>query len=184
MPLLTLHLLRLAPDVSKIRLLEQLHKGQKAVEIIVASQPRHYVARAQKDSPSLSSTTWDLMLLLRTPNGDIPSSVKQSIVQEYKIFVGVPSKLLAAYSEKNKTLLKDARSVPLTGSLENNPLPESSQNLEASPELLKFMDELMKEHDGPVTMLNLLHFKKGGKPHYYQYGQVCRSPILESGQTT
>lgn len=85
--------------------------------------------------------------------------------------MGIPGKLLSAYPEKNARLIKEAPSAGLTGSLDNPKMPDSSQNLELSPDMLEFMEQLLKEHTGPVTMLNLLKFKPNGKQSYYEYGQ-------------
>lgn len=87
--------------------------------------------------------------------------------------MGIPSKLISTLSSRDVKLKREAASVPLTGALDAARGKLSSQNLELSPDLLKFMDELLKTHDKPVTMLNLLHFQPGGKPEYYKYGQVC-----------
>ena len=172
MPLLTLFLLKFTTGVTREAFLQRL-THEKSIEVVVASQPRFLVVRPEKtDAAQLASPSWDLMLLLRTPNGRLPDSLQASITQEYKVSVGVPSKLLSSYPERNKRLIKDSPNASLTGSLDNARVPESSQNLELSPELLKFMDDLVQENAGPTTMLNLLHFKEGGKPSYYKYGQV------------
>lgn len=173
MPLLTLHLLQLSDICTAESFTKQLLKPEHSTEIVVASKPRYLVVRPTKhDVPNLANTNYDLMLLLRAPNESIPSSLRRDIKQEYKVFVGIPSKLLSTYPERNRQLISDAPSAALTGSLDSPSMPDSSQNLELSPDLLRFMKKL--EHR-PVTMLNLLSFKEGGKPSYHQYGQVCRS---------
>lgn len=172
MPLLTLHLLSLVGSATREGVLEQLLKERQTVETVVASIPRYWVCKPEKDDvATLVNTRWDLMLLLKTPDGDLPSSIQSKIVREYKVTVGIPSKLLAKYPETNRDLLAKASSVPLTGALDNYKTPESSQNLELSPDLFQFMGELVRDHPGPVTMLNLLHFKPDGKSSYYEYGQ-------------
>lgn len=149
------------------------------MQIVVASKPRYLVVRpTENDVPSLVGVDYDLMLLLRTRNESIPSSLRFIIQQEYKIIVGIPSKLLSAYPQKNRKLLEQAPYAKLTGSLDNPYVPESSQNLELSPDLLRFMKE--SESSGPVTMLNLLSFNRDqdSMSSYHQYGQVyfsCRS---------
>jgi len=185
MPLLTLHLLSLKGSVQREYVLDQLSQERPQVETVVASIPRYWVVKPEKDDVAfLSNTRWDLMLLLKTSDGALPTSIQSKIVREYKVTVGIPSKLLAKYPETNRQLLEQASSVPLTGALDNYKVPESSQNLELSPDLHQFMDDLDKDHPGPVTMLNLLHFKPDGKSSYYQYGQVglllnsCPTPLL------
>lgn len=145
---------------------------------MVASRPRHTVVEPTAlDGNPLATQKWDLLVLLQTPDStppSLPNDLQQAIRNEYKIVVGVPSKLLASYPERDAKLKTEASSVPITGSLEKVRGKASSQSLEVSPELLAFMDELTKEHDKPVTMLNLLHFHHpGGKKNYHQYGQVC-----------
>lgn len=171
MPLLTLHLLQLQ-QCSAEDFLKKLHQTEPATKIVVASKPRYLVVHVNKqDVSDLNNKQYDLMLLLQGKEGAIPSFLKSHVKFEYKINVGIPSKLLASYPEKNQKLLKEAPLAQLTGSLDNPKMPESSQNLELSPDLLKFMKS--NENTGPVTMLNLLRFNKDGKPSYYQYGQVC-----------
>ncbi|GAB7354347.1 hypothetical protein MBLNU459_g4857t1 [Dothideomycetes sp. NU459] len=172
MPVLTLHLIQLVGDGGVSSFIAQLKEADPSAEIVVASQPRYLVVRPEKqDVNALSGSSWDVMLLIRTAKGALHEALRPRIAQEYKMFVGIPSKLLAAYPKKNRQLLEEAPSAGLTGSLDNPIVPDSSQNLELSPDLLRFMDELMKQHNGPVTMLNLLKFKEGGKSSYYEYGQ-------------
>ncbi|KAJ5387718.1 hypothetical protein N7509_010259 [Penicillium cosmopolitanum] len=140
---------------------------------------------ASSTSPTTTHTStttepWDLLLLLQpkpnTTEDPIPTSLRTAIKAEYKIPTGIPSKLITSYATRNKVLQDKASSIPLTGSLERHLASGSkstSQNLEISPSLVSFMEELSKTHPGPVTMLNLLHFQQpGGKQSYYQYGQA------------
>ena len=181
MPLLTLHLLSLNGNATREDVLLQLSQERQAVETVVASIPRYWVIKPEKDDEStLINTRWDLLLLLKTPDGVLPSSIKSKTVREYKVSVGIPSKLLAKYPETNKQLLQQAASVPLTGALDNYKAPETSQNLELSPDLYQYMNEMVRDHPGPVTMLNLLHFKPDGKSSYYEYGQVSQLSALSS----
>jgi len=175
MPLLTLHLLSLSGKVTRETFLQHLLDDKK-IEVIVASLPRYWVVKPEKDDVSfLVNTRWDLMVLLKSYDGEIPLGNRPEVVREYKVMVGVPSKLLSKYPQTNKELLDKAPSVPLTGSLDSYRAPESSQDLELSPDLYEYMGELMQDHSGPVTMLNLLHFKSNGKSSYYEYGQVLLS---------
>lgn len=90
--------------------------------------------------------------------------------------MGVPSKLVNRYPDYNAKLIAEAPNIRLTGALEKaqKMVKDDAQNLELSPELLAFMEELTETYgDRPVTMLNLLQFKEGGKQSYYKYGQVC-----------
>lgn len=173
MPLTTLHLIGLKPTISVEKFLQALRQ-ELGSRIIVASRPRHVVISATSIDPqTLSSEQWHLMVLLQSPRPDLSWELRNAIRLEYAIAIGVPSRLLSTYPERNAILRRDAAKVPLTGSLDNLRAKETSQNLEVSPTLLAFMDDLSREYDGPVTMLNLLHFHPDSKSKYYQYGQVC-----------
>ncbi|OKO98346.1 hypothetical protein PENSUB_9444 [Penicillium subrubescens] len=182
MPVATLHLLSLTKSTHPQSFLHTL-KQSPNIKIIVASRPRHIVIHPTTlDQNPLATTPWDLLILLTTTqptknNTDpFPPTLRQKITSEYKLTTGIPSKLLSTYPTRNSTLNRTAPSIPLTGSLDkllHEETKESSQTLEVSPELLRFMTELSKSHTGPVTMLNLLHFHHpDGKKSYYQYGQA------------
>lgn len=178
MPICTLHLLTLKEPKDAQSYVQEL---QKSTKVILASIPRHIVIHPTTlDKIPLATERWDLLLLLQpksnTTENPIPASLRTAIKSEYKIPTGIPSKLLTSYATRNKVLQDKSSSIPLTGSLEKllaSGSKSSSQNLEISPSLISFMDELSQTHPGPVTMLNLLHFQQpGGKQSYYQYGQA------------
>lgn len=177
MPICTLHLLKFTKTTNLQSFLRQL---QQSAKIILASRPRHNVIHPTiLDNDPLATEKWDLLLLLESnPNtpDPIPNNLRHTITTEYKITTGIPSKLLQRYPTHNETLKRQSSSIPLTGSLNkflSGGSKSTSQNLEISPSLLSFMDELTKTHTGPVTMLNLLHFHQpNGKASYYQYGQA------------
>ncbi|KAJ5759267.1 hypothetical protein N7520_006423 [Penicillium odoratum] len=177
MPILTLHLLKLNKVTDAQSFIHQLKQSTK---IVVSSRPRHIVIHPSLlDNNPLATTNWDLLLLLQNsaPTEDpIPSTLRQSIQEEYKLTTGIPSKLLGTYSDRDADLKAKACSIPLTGSLDEilkGETKTTSQNLEVSPELLDFMRDVSKTHPGPVTMLNLLHFHHpDGKQNYFQYGQA------------
>lgn len=182
MPLATLHLLRLTKSTNVESFIQQL-KQCPNTNLILASRPRHIVIHPTiLDNDPLAQTPWDLLILLqdtskKAPNSDpIPAKLRESITTEYKIITGIPSKLLNTYNQRDHALKKNATTVPLTGSLAKvlaDGGKQTSQNLEISPELLEFMNSLSKTHQGPVSMLNLLHFRHpGGKQSYYQYGRA------------
>jgi hypothetical protein len=180
MPGLTLHLLALAPSTTAESFLRQLRQSS-AVKVILASRPRHIVIPPTLiDSNLLTTTKWDLLVLLQPASvtkeaalESLPPNLQPLVQQEYRLAVGIPSKLLSNYDDRDKSLKRSASSIPLTGSLANARQKSSSKNLELSPDLLAFMDALTRTHDGPVTMLNLLHFHHpNGKKSYYQYGQA------------
>ncbi|KAL2828314.1 hypothetical protein BJY01DRAFT_132790 [Aspergillus pseudoustus] len=175
MPGLTLHLLKLNPSIDAKAFVQQLKKAA-STRVIVASRPRRVIiSPTVLDTTTLLSEPWDLLLLLLPPNPReplFPPALASHIREEYKLKVGVPSKLLNTYPERDAALKRDARRVPLTGSLDNLSTESSGENLEVSGDLLQFMNEFSKVYDKPVTMLNLLHFQvPDGKKNYFKYGQ-------------
>ncbi|OOF94858.1 hypothetical protein ASPCADRAFT_171201 [Aspergillus carbonarius ITEM 5010] len=171
MPVASLYLLALTTDTSSF-----LNSLRSARTVIVSSRPRHAVIRPTiLDKDILTKTPWDLLVLIQPPpdSPPIPPTLQSKIKTQYHLTVGIPSKLLSTYASRDESLKRTAPSIPLTGSLDQARSKPSSQNLELSPELISFMDELTPQHPGPVTMLNLLHFNQpGGKKSYYQYGQA------------
>lgn len=177
MPALTLHLFSL--NITPQSFLRRLREHR--IEIVVSSRPQHIVIHPSLiDQNALTSHPWDLLAVLQIP-GDkpiLPTDLQSAVRDEYKILVGIPTKLLTTYAERDEKLKRETSSITLTGSLKKvqsqSQTQSTSQNLELSPELLAFMDKLTKEYgDRPVTMLNLLHFHHpDGKKSYYQYGQA------------
>jgi hypothetical protein len=182
MPALTLHLIAFKdPSQDPTAFVDKL-KASPGVHVVVASRPRYIVVRPSAlDVNPLTTQRWDVMLLLQQTQGlsssgsPIPARLQSVISAEYRILAGIPSKLLTTYPERDEKLKQGAQQPPLTGSLDEirRSSKETSQNLEVSPELLAFMDQLSVDHDKPVTMLNLLHFHHpDGKKNYFEYGQV------------
>ncbi|KAL4791390.1 hypothetical protein BDV19DRAFT_393135 [Aspergillus venezuelensis] len=180
MPALTLHLLSLT-NTSAQSFISELRKST-STKVVVASRPRRVIISPTiLDTKTLLSEPWDLLLLLQpTSNAQgqdspFPSELVAKIKKEYTIPVGIPSKLLSTYPQRDAELKKSASGIPLTGSLDKlGSDVGKGQNLEVSGELYDFMNEFSKVHDRPVTMLNLLHFHaQGGKQNYYKYGQVA-----------
>ena len=174
MPLATLHLLRLDDGTSPPTFIQQLQQSP-SVTIILASKPQYHVIRPMKLDSETLNQSWDLLLLLKTPDTGLPQQLQRHVSSEYKLTVGIPSRILGNYSEHNARLVTEAPNVKLTGALEKARMKKDAQNLELSPELLRFMDDLTREYGNkPVTMLNLLWFNEGGKPSYAKYGQAFK----------
>lgn len=181
MPGLSLHLLSLEAGTGPQSFVKRL-RDYPNVKVIVASRPRLVVTRPTYiDVSHLSTTKWDLLVLLQAPNNSIPAVFGPIIRCEYHISVGVPSKLIDNYPELDARLKRTASSISLTGAL-GKP-QQRKELLQISPESLKSMDDLFEEHNKPITMLNLLNFfPQGGKQSYFQYGQVWL-PTLIPDQT-
>ncbi|KAL2112401.1 hypothetical protein VUR80DRAFT_7756 [Thermomyces stellatus] len=110
---------------------------------------------------------WDLLVGLG-PDASIPKDVAADIDAVWTVSCGVSSKLLSGYGDLNAKLLSSPVA-PL-------PLPNrgqaSSQNLEASSELLGWIADLPEPAQRhPVSMLNLLSFNPGKKRQYQAYGR-------------
>ncbi|KAI4151781.1 MAG: hypothetical protein LQ340_003305 [Diploschistes diacapsis] len=183
MPLATLHLLKLTESGSVPTFIQRLQKTP-SVNLILASQPQYAVIEPTKlDSQALSSH-YDLLILVETPNAALPEELRSAISSEYKVTVGVPSRILKDYHEHNAQLWNEAAEVKLTGSLDKarERAKKDAQNLEVSPDLLRFMDDLTQRYgDKPVTMLNLLWFTEDGKPSYAKYGQAFKEVAGKRG---
>ncbi|CAL3967944.1 unnamed protein product [Diplocarpon coronariae] len=116
---------------------------------------------------------WDILLILPSPV-PLPQPLQAAIQHHWSIQAGVPARLLKHYDAKNQRLLTPEKGdvPPLTGSLEKGPLmSESSQGLELSPELLRWIEGAPEGRDA-VSMLNLLSFLPGKKEEYFKYGQA------------
>ncbi|KAF2225173.1 hypothetical protein BDZ85DRAFT_89515 [Elsinoe ampelina] len=175
MPLLDLNLIALDPNTTPEAFVEKLRQQRPDIKIVVASIPHHWVARpAVYDVKHLGHSRWDLMLV--TEGELIQAREVHDLVKDvYNMKIGVPRKLYADYPTTNEKLLRQAKSIPLTGSLDDNNKspPKTSQKLELSDDLRRFMDSFTKERgeDQPVTMLNLLCFKPNSQKQYATYGQ-------------
>ncbi|RHZ63766.1 uncharacterized protein CDV56_106468 [Aspergillus thermomutatus] len=140
MPGLTLHLLALAPSTTAESFLHQLRQSS-AVEVILASRPRHIVIPPTLiDSNPLTTTKWDLLVLLQPSSAtkeaaleSLPPNLQPLVRHEYRLAVGIPSKLLSNYDDRDRSLKRTASSVPLTGSLTNARQKSSSKNRNSRP---------------------------------------------------
>ncbi|KAI9667315.1 MAG: hypothetical protein M1821_000130 [Bathelium mastoideum] len=177
MPLQTFHLIRLQPTVSASFFLASLRSLFSGPSVILASRPRFLVVSpTHTDTAALASKPWDLLLLLQPSppqsTASIPKSLSSLVVDAYALDVGVPSRIMRDYPERNARLRREAVSTPLTGALETARRQPSAQNLELSAGLLRCMEDLERVYEGPVTQLNLLRFREGGgREQYAKYGK-------------
>ena len=179
MPLLTLHLLRLRPSHPAPAFLKAL-QSDTSIRIALASKVQHTViAPTRLDANALVSQPWDVLLLLHTPNAQLPAALRPAIAAEYKVFCGIPSKLMQEYPGHNRKIRAQAppAQFPSLDAAMRATEMAGGERLELSPELLTFMAALEKSAgpDCPVTMLNLLHFHPdGGEASYLKYGAGFR----------
>ena len=84
-------------------------------------------------------------------------------------------------SKNNKLLHPDPSSVPEVQTKKSNKTTESSQSLELSDELNKWIETFVnsgaKEGKGAVSMFNLLAFNPGMKEEYLKYGAAFAKSI-------
>jgi hypothetical protein len=124
---------------------------------------------------------WDLLLIL--PNTDaLPTSLQNLVEHHWSITAGIPSRLLQNFpSRNNKLLHPDPSSVPKLSENGSKKTTESSQNLELSDELNKWIETLVNsgttEGKGAVSMFNLLAFNPGMKDEYLKYGAAFAKTI-------
>jgi hypothetical protein len=177
MPLVNLYLFSLSEPLP--RFLSALRASIDPKHVIAVSRPRYlYIPSTTLDAHVLNSTTWNVLLLVHS-DGTISSECQSMVTQQYKLTVGVPSKLLAAYPSHNARLIRDAPGVELTCALDEalgsaaSRSKASGDNLELSEDLLRFMEHLRGrgEDNRPVSMLNLLQFRPGQRESYMKYGQ-------------
>lgn len=129
--------------------------------------------------PLLTNMTWDLLVILRGPDG-LPASLRSLSRNTYTIAAGIPSSIVQDFAAKNAALLRPAPGTvpPLTGSLDKPRVAESGQKLEYTTRLRDWIasyDPLGSK--GAVSMLNLLAFKTGKHEEYLKYGKAFAESI-------
>ena len=93
MPVLSLHLCRLNTFTPTAAFIQELQEHPD-VEVVIASRPRNIIVKPRELDADALSKRYDIVLLLRTPNAALPSNLRGHVWYEYKINVGIPSKLL------------------------------------------------------------------------------------------
>lgn len=154
--------------------------GKELRPVIVAKVHR-WVIIPSFLSLELLRSKWDVVLLLEGPFG-LASTVQELVEEDWKVEVGVPSRILKDFAQRNQALLYPTPGSvpPLTGALEkrHSPAPSSAQDLELSDELLEWINKFKAaEGAGAVTMLNILAFKEGMKSEYLKYGQAFSESV-------
>ena len=135
MPLCTLSLLTLKSDDSyaaSLAFVKALLAAGKR-PIIAGHFKRQMIKAETIDADRIKA---DLLVLL-PGSTEWPESLRSQIKSEYRLVVGIPSKLLDAFPEHNRKLMS-AKPVELTGSLNNPRLAQSTQKLEATDSLIQW----------------------------------------------
>ena len=185
MPVATACLVKLVPDTSVDTFLHSLFSTELRDFVHIASRVVEPVIRPEKlDVTFLNCTKWDLLLFLGPGPHDLLKEggykIQAQVQEHYSICCGIPSSIWNNYHKRSAALNKEAKSMPLRSDwsavshADYSSVAKDSQNLEASPGLLDFADRLGKTYQGPVSQLNLLHFRPGKEAmeSYHKYGKA------------
>lgn len=178
MPLCTLHLLSLSTPLPDF-LAALSAAALPAPPLTTARVVRWIITPTRLSADPLLSRTWDLLLILPTPDTSLPPALSARISARWTLTFGMPRALLAGYAAKNARLLRDA-GPPLTRALDDSTPTTSAQSLELSGELLDWMREFGERETGggrAVSMLNLLAFRAGRKDEYLAYGAAFAAGV-------
>jgi hypothetical protein len=119
---------------------------------------------------------WHLFLVL-PGSTTFPPLVEAQIQALWTVAAGIPSRLLKDFPAKNDALL-NPKTVPKPDFSKRVPKTDSSQALELSPELEKWIASLPERaQKHPISMFNLLAFAEGRKEQYLKYGQAFAESI-------
>jgi hypothetical protein len=186
MPLCTLHLLALHPTTpNPLSTFLSTLKSSNLNPIIISRVIRWIIlpTRISIENLLAQNIHWDLFLVIPSTEA-LPPQLGRLVQHHWHITAGVPSRLLADFSAKNKKLLHpDPASVPKlsAGTQTSTPTATSSQNLELSAGLEAWIQDFTRdgasEAKGAVSMFNLLAFKPGMKGEYLKYGAAFAASI-------
>ncbi|CAI4214481.1 unnamed protein product [Parascedosporium putredinis] len=173
----TLHLIALNDGVSVPTFLANL-RASNVQPIFIAKVLRWIILPSHQSTGRLlaRNKSWDLLLGL-APDATIPAALAASDIDaQWTVSYGVSAKVLSGYRALTSQLHAAAASarVPLPRTADR----DTSQDLESSPELLGWINELPTDlRHRPVTMLNLLAFNPGKKDQYVRYGKEFSSRV-------
>lgn len=184
MPLCTLHLLALH-DTTPNPILTFLSALKSAnVSPLVVSRVIRWIILPSKLSTEhllARNIQWDLLLVL--PNTEaLPPKLSNLVQHHWSVTAGVPSRLIQDFASKNDKLLHpNPSTVPKSQDNLEKKTTQSSQSLELSEELNKWIQKFVnsgaKEGKGAVSMFNLLAFNPGMKQEYLKYGTAFAKSI-------
>ena len=184
MPLCTLHLLALHSTTPNpvLTFLSTL-KSTNLSPLVVSRVIRWIILPSKLSTEHLLARNihWDLLLILPSTDA-LPSELEKLAQHHWSVTAGVPSRLVQDFPSKNNKLLHpDPSSVPEVQTKKSNKTTESSQSLELSDELNKWIETFVnsgaKEGKGAVSMFNLLAFNPGMKEEYLKYGAAFAKSI-------
>ncbi|KAL8737571.1 MAG: hypothetical protein Q9181_001549 [Wetmoreana brouardii] len=177
MPVCTVYLLCLHNSVATF---VAALKNTPLKPLIVARVARWIITPSTLSQETLlhPAQPWDVLLILRTTSTILPKELEPLVKNQWSIQAGVPSKLLSSFESTNRHLLDPSTGdlPPLSGALSHPKIAKSSQALELSDELRRWISS-DKAPKGAVTMLNLLAFAPNRKDEYLKYGQAFAESI-------
>lgn len=195
MPLVSLHLVQL--DADRVTLSDYVGQllspapsstgssSTSPAPLIVARAVRWIIKPERLSTDTLLSTQWDLFIVAPASSPLQRRFTSPPYVRRHwSIKAGVPGRLLDDFQSKNRQLLFPQSTLPLTGSLQDNPRMAksgSTQGLELNDELREwaYNDFGKASGKGAVSMFNLLAFKPGKEAHesYLRYGKAFAERI-------
>ncbi|SPO30031.1 uncharacterized protein UTRI_05870 [Ustilago trichophora] len=197
MPVCALHLVQLS-DSSPPGIDAFLHRlfsaagNPELFGVVTVSRVQAPIIRPTLvDHSILNNTPWTLLLVIKGSEAhNLPSTITSSIKTHYSVVSGIPSKIITNYDTISDKLRNVEPPAPLLEiKLDSNgdvippskstcslaPTREDGQDLSLSPALLDLAKRLNHDvkYDGPVSMLNLLHFHtdEGAVESYHEYGR-------------
>ncbi|KAI4935491.1 uncharacterized protein J4E92_002781 [Alternaria infectoria] len=184
MPLCTLHLIALhSTTPNPVPTFLSTLKSANISPLVISRVIRWIILPSKLSTEHLLARNihWDLLLILPSTDA-LPSSLSKLVQHHWSVTAGVPSRLIQDFASKNQKLLHpDPSSVPKVQEQKSNKTTESSQSLELSDELNKwiqtFVNSGAKEGKGAVSMFNLLAFNPGMKEEYLKYGAAFAKSI-------
>lgn len=184
MPLCTLHLLALHNTTPNpiLTFLSTL-KSANISPLVISRVIRWIILPSQLSTEHLLARNikWDLLLVLPSTDA-LPQNLNNLIQHHWSVTAGVPSRLIQDFASKNDKLLHPNPSiVPKSQAHLNKKTTQSSQSLELSEELNKWIQQFVnssaKEGNSAVSMFNLLAFNPGMKQEYLKYGAAFAKSI-------
>jgi hypothetical protein len=183
MPLCTLHLLALhATTPNPILTFLSTLKSANVSPLVVSRVIRWIVLPSKLSTEHLLAQNihWDILLILPSTS-PLPSDLSKLVQHHWSVTAGVPSRLIQDFPSKNNALLHpDPSTVPALQE-QKKKTTSSSQSLELSSELNKWIETFTstgaKQATGAVSMFNLLAFNPGMKSEYLKYGAAFAKNI-------
>ncbi|RAR11450.1 hypothetical protein DDE83_004598 [Stemphylium lycopersici] len=187
MPLCTLHLLALhSTTPNPVATFLSTLKSSNISPLVVSRVIRWIILPSKLSTEHLLARNihWDLLVVLPN-NPALPTNLSAQVQHHWSVTAGVPSRLIQDFASKNDKLLHpDPSSVPKAQENSNKKTTESSQSLELSDELNKWIEAFVgsgaREAKGAVSMFNLLAFNPGMKDEYLKYGAAFAKSIGSS----